>query len=227
MKNKIYNISIGVLSITSIVLATLDLKSSINTDVGTYLYVDKSILVIFWVDYLMRLYKSENKVYFITHNLFDLLAIIPFDSIFYFFRIFRVLRLLKLLKLLRVIGFIGKFQVKFKRFISTNGFIYLISITIGIILLGAGVYSVAEGVNYLDSVWWAVATITTVGYGDISPHTEIGRAVAIILMITGIGLIGSITSTVTAYFMNENDSTDSSEVKQELAEIKEMLKGMQ
>ncbi|CDX64447.1 Putative uncharacterized protein [Leuconostoc citreum] len=76
----------------------------------------------------------------------------------------------------------------------------------------------------MDSLWWAIATTTTVGYGDISPHTEVGRFVAIVLMIVGIGLIGSVTSTVTAYFVEEKKDETKSNVENELQELKNQVK---
>lgn len=221
---KFYNVSVLLLSAVSIFLALLDISNVININNPPFIYIDKSILVIFWIDYIVRFYKSDNKLRFFKENIFDLLAIIPFDSIFYFFRAFRVLRLIKLLRLIRIIGFAGKIQKNIKRFFKTNGFIYLIIITVILVLLGAEIYSVAESANYMDSLWWAIATTTTVGYGDISPHTEVGRFVAIVLMILGIGLIGSVTSTVTAYFVEEKKDEAKSNVETELQELKNQVK---
>lgn len=220
---KIYYVIIIILSFISITLALLDISNVINLNKTPYFYIDKSILVFFWIDYLTRLIQSKNKKKFFVTNLFDLLAIIPFDAMFYLFRIFRVIRLLKLLRLIRVVGFTGKVQKIIKRFFNTNGFIYLVIATIVLILTGAEIYSVAENSHYLDSLWWAIATTTTVGYGDISPHTAVGKLIAVILMILGIGLIGSVTSTVTAFFLEEKNSRETLELKQELVDIQKEL----
>lgn len=221
---KIYYPTILVLSIASIVLALLDISNVISINAYPYNYADKSILIFFWIDYLVRLFLSKDKKQFFKANIFDLLAIIPFDSIFYFFRAFRVLRVIKLLRLIRIVGFTGKIQKSIKRFFGTNGFIYLVITTIVLILIGAEIYSVAESVNYMNSLWWAIATTTTVGYGDISPHTEVGRFVAVALMILGIGLIGSVTSTVTAFFVDDKTDKDNDALKKELQDIKLELK---
>lgn len=220
---KIYYVTIIILSFISITLALLDISNVINLNKTPYFYIDKSILVLFWIDYLTRLIQSKNKKKFFVTNLFDLLAIIPFDAMFYLFRTFRVIRLLKLLRLIRVVGFTGKVQKIIKRFFNTNGFIYLVIATVVLILTGAEIYSVAENSHYLDSLWWAIATTTTVGYGDISPHTAVGKLIAVILMILGIGLIGSVTSTVTAFFLEEKNSRETLELKQELVDIQKEL----
>lgn len=220
---KFYYLSVLVLSLISILLALLDISNVINLNIAPFSYADRSILVFFWIDYIVRLFKSENKKKFLKDNIFDLLAIIPFDTIFYFFRAFRVLRVIKLLRLIRIVGFTGKIQKSVKRFFKTNGFMYLVIVTVILVLLGAEIYSVAENINYFDSIWWAIATTTTVGYGDISPHTEVGRFVAVILMLLGIGLIGSVTSTVTAFFVEEKNDSQNDKLEQELSDIKQEL----
>lgn len=58
--------------------------------------------------------------------------------------------------------------------------------------------------HFVDGIWWSIVTTTTVGYGDISPTTIIGRVVAIFLMIVGIGLVGMITGSITTFFIREN-----------------------
>ncbi len=73
------------------------------------------------------------------------------------------------------------------------------------IIISALVISYVEKMNYSDSLWWAFVTATTVGYGDISPKTHIGRFVAIFLMLIGIGTFGMITGTIATYFLNKQN----------------------
>ena len=61
--------------------------------------------------------------------------------------------------------------------------------------------------TFRDAVWWAIVTTTTVGYGDYTPVTPEGRAVAVVVMIVGVGLIGTISATVAAYFVNRKKTT--------------------
>ncbi len=67
-------------------------------------------------------------------------------------------------------------------------------------------------------MWWAIVTSTTVGYGDISPHTLVGRFAAVLLMLIGVGFIGILTSTITSYFAQE----DTSNFDKLYAEIKKL-----
>lgn len=210
-KRKIYEIIIAFLAMVSIALTTLDFSKVINISSYPWSSIDSSILIIFTIDYFSRLYLSKNKFHFFKSNIFDLLAIIPFGSMFSLFRfsrVFRVFRLLKIFKFVRLIGFVGKVQKNFKRFYRINSFIYLVWVCLAIMLVAATLYSISESVPWGEALWWAIVTSTTVGYGDISPHTIIGKVSAVLLMFVGVGFIGILTSTITAYFSSDNQSKD-------------------
>jgi voltage-gated potassium channel len=109
------------------------------------------------------------------------------------------------MKLSRLLVYIIRFTRRIKIFLNTNGFKYSLLITIVLISLGAVAISQFENMKFEDAIWWAFVTTTTVGYGDISPSSMPGRVIAVILMITGIGLIGSLTSTITSYFFLKHE----------------------
>lgn len=111
----------------------------------------------------------------------------------------------------RLIGITGKLSRNLNGFLKTNGFINVLYISIILILISATTYSVAENVPFVDALWWALVTTTTVGYGDISPSSSFGRIAAIMLMFLGIGFIGLLTSTITEFFNGEKKEQDTSE----------------
>lgn len=78
-------------------------------------------------------------------------------------------------------------------------------------------YCVSERVSFNTALWWSITTSTTVGYGDISPSTAIGKLAAIVDMLVGIGLIGMLTSSITNFFTRSNDDS----LSKEIAELKE------
>lgn len=139
-------------------------------------------------------------------NIFDLIAIIPFSSLFRIFRIARLIRILRFTRIFRMAVFFKKFHRLSKTFINKNGFIYIVFITTACILLGSvAVYFAESGRTidtFPDAVWWAFVTATTVGYGDISPESGIDRIIAAILMLTRIGFIGMLTGTIAIYFLS-------------------------
>ena len=77
--------------------------------------------------------------------------------------------------------------------------------------------------NYPDALWWAIVTVTTVGYGDRYPTTEGGRAVAVVLMLVGIGLIGVLTATVASVFVKEHTDANREEYQRGHADLGERL----
>ena len=77
--------------------------------------------------------------------------------------------------------------------------------------------------NYPDALWWAIVTVTTVGYGDRFPVTEGGRAVAVILMLVGIGLIGVLTATVASVFIKQHTDANKEEFKKGHADLGQQL----
>lgn len=225
-----YNLTIIGLAIFSVSLVILDTMSFININAFPFKEIDVLILLIFAVDYFGRFYWSENKNNFFKTNLFDLIAIIPFHSAFSVFRLARLFRITRLSRLsrlsrmsrlfrfTRMIGMICKATRHIRKFLQTNGFIYMMYVSGVILLIGATSYSIAENVHFVDSLWWAFVTSTTVGYGDISPTTAIGRLTAMFLMLTGIGIFGALTSTITSFFMNTNDQ----EIEKQKSEIHEL-----
>lgn len=110
------------------------------------------------------------------------------------------------MRVLRLVGLTGRI----KKILHTNGLIYLLYISLVFLIIGAVAYSLSEHVSLGESFWWAIATATTVGYGDISPHTIVGKIVALLLMIVGIGIIGMLTSSITTYFVKSDSDKDQS-----------------
>ena len=207
-----YDIVISTLAFIAIILCIIDLSEGLNS---WQIVLDNVILSVFVVDYGVRFYIAENKRHFIRHNICDLIAILPFHTVFRMFKLFRYGKALKLLKAPRMVAFLYRPMKKARMFLNTNGFKYIVLITAIMILAGGVLIQFAEGMTLSDGIWWAFVTATTVGYGDISPKTLYGRIIAMTLMLLGIGLIGTVTSTITSYFLYSGKKKD---VKDEVLE---------
>lgn len=202
-KRNIYEFVFCFLAIVSVILAIMDMIGGLTSILS---FIDYAIWIVFVLDYIIRLILSRKKLEFMKSNILDFIAILPFNSAFRAFRALKVLKVLKMTKLsktIRLFAILGRFTHKFKRFINTNGFKYMLLIAALFSLIGGALISVLENITFFDGIWWAFVTTTTVGYGDISPTSAGGRIVACILMIVGIGLVGSLTSTITSYFIRE------------------------
>lgn len=226
--NAAYQIFIVLLALLSIILVILDLCGKISLTSGALFWTDTIILIIFAIDYIVRFILAKEKWQFFKKNIFDLLSIIPFNSIFSFFRFARVFRIAKLAKLAKLSKFtklarltalFGRFGVRANKFLHTNGFIYVLYTSGVLILTSSFIMMYAEGKNFFDALWWSIVTVTTVGYGDISPATGIGRVMAIVLMIFGIGFISMLTGTITSFFANRATENRTESESKELEDI--------
>lgn len=208
-----YDVIITILALISVTLVFMDLFSVISIYDNPYRQIDLSILLVFWIDYLFRLFKSDNKFYFIKNHIVDLIAIIPFSPLFSLFRIAKIAQLIRAIRLIRVI------KNKVSIFLHTNGFIYVLYCSIVLIIFSSIVIMFVEDKSFADSLWWSIVTVTTVGYGDISPTSTVGRFVAVILMFFGIGFISMLTGAITTYFAKSAESDVNVELFKEIKKL--------
>ncbi|WP_236588159.1 ion transporter [Tumebacillus amylolyticus] len=159
--------------------------------------VDYCMIAFFGVEYLVRLWRSENPKKFMVSNWFDLIAMIPFDMHFQLARVMRLIRLIRILKASPLLWSVV--SSKQMRMIMIFMLVIVAWSSVGILLLESGHNRGIQ--DYGDAIWWAIVTMTTVGYGDVSPTTEGGRIIAVFLMFTGIGLIGTFTANLANHWV--------------------------
>jgi voltage-gated potassium channel len=143
----------------------------------------------------------------------------------------RLVRLARLLRLLRVGVIIGRALQAERRLTSGQAFRVVAIITVFIVVVAGAsqaTFDANEFPTIWDGVWWAVVTVTTVGYGDLYPKDVEGRIIGIFVMLLGIGFISVLTATVASRFIQTD--TDSDEVldtlrriQADVAELKERL----
>ncbi|MFC6294037.1 potassium channel family protein [Lactiplantibacillus daoliensis] len=192
-------------------------------DWQTEMRIANVLLALFAVDYFIRLAMAKDRKAFLIHAAFDLMGIIPMHPVFALFRLGRLARMIQYHHLFWRFGIDGKWTHDFHRFVYSTGFIYLFSISIAIIVLSALLFSVFEHQSLSNSLWWAVTTATTVGYGDETPHTPVGKIIAAALMFGGIGFIGLLTSTITDFFTTQTSQAISHETQKEQPDLTLLL----
>jgi voltage-gated potassium channel len=182
---------------------------------------------VFTVDYVARLYLAHERRQFIRGHPLDLLVIV--------LPMLRPLRALRLLRLARVGTLLGFAHRHAHRSLHARVGAYVAASTV--VLIGVAAVAMLDverrsedrNISSLpDALWWAVTTVTTVGYGDHYPTTGAGRLVAVGLMLVGIALLGVVTATVAAWFVSRLQDVQEAEERTEatltdvLAELREV-----
>ena len=158
--------------------------------------IDTLILIIFAAEYLIRLWSAENRIQYIFsfYSIIDLIAILPFFTGAIDVRFIRLLRWFRILRLIRYLD--RKFL--FKNVSTEDGAIFtrILFTLFAIIFVYSGlIYQVEHPVNpevfstFVDAMYFCIVTMTTVGFGDVTPISQIGRLLTVLMILTGIALI--------------------------------------
>lgn len=215
-------IGVILLSIISVMLESI---ASVKIVYGTFLKVIEWIITIaFTIEYIGRIFalKRPGKYIFSAYGIIDLLATLPtyIDLIFpgmHFLVSIRAIRFLRIFRILKLTRYVGASNQLVLALLKSRLKIavFLFNVVILCIILGTIMYMV-EGPNsgftsIPKSIYWTIVTLTTVGFGDITPVTALGQFIAMIIMIVGYGIIAVPTGLITAEFMsrekNVHDNT--------------------
>ncbi len=229
---KWFDIALMFLIIVSVLAVAIESLPGLSENTKHALYVLEWILTIFFtLEYVMRLYVVYRPIKYATsfYGVVDLLSIIPtYLSLFILhsnsLMIIRALRLLRVFRIFKLAAYTqsGNFLVKAIKESIPKIVFFLFFILITVCVFGSVMYLIEGGRedsafdSIPKSIYWAIVTITTVGYGDISPTTGLGQFIASFMMIIGYAIIAVPTGIVTSEMVTGRKEPD--EVQEVLAE---------
>ena len=198
--------------VLSIVVVMLDSVASIRAHYSDALTTAEwAFTFLFTIEYSLRLYavRRPSQYAFSFFGIVDLLAVIPtYASLILpggqYLVVIRVLRLLRIFRVLKLAKYLGEANLLLDALQASRRkiAIFMFAVLTIVVICGSIMYVIEGGENGFTSIprsiYWAVVTLTTVGYGDISPQTEFGQMVAAVIMILGYGIIAVPTGIVTA-----------------------------
>jgi len=207
---KIFDICLLVVILLSVLVVALESVNSFRAVfASTFFWAEVAFTILFTIEYILRIYSTPRplKYIFSFFGIVDLLAIVPtyltlLHSGAYALLIIRVLRLLRIARIFKLTRFIteGEVLTRALRASITKILVFLGAVSTVVVIVGAIMYLVEGPENGYDnipvSIYWTIVTLTTVGYGDIVPHTTLGKLLSSFVMIMGYGIIAVPTGIV-------------------------------
>jgi len=198
-----FDVFLIIMILLSVTAVMLDTVAGVNARYGEILYVAEWFFtIIFTIEYLVRLWVVKSPKQYATSffGLVDLLSIIPtYLSLIFtgaqYMLVIRILRILRVFRVLKLARYVGETDALMQALKNSRRkiLVFLYTILTLVIVFGALMYLIEGPENGVTSiprgVYWAIVTLTTVGYGDISPVTPLGQTLASIIMIMGYGII--------------------------------------
>ena len=201
-----YLVFMLILSIYAVVALAVSTFVKLSPDIHTILgYADTLVCAVFFVDFLFSLARAHDRGrYLVTWGWLDLLSSIPAVNVLRWGRGARILRVLRVLRGIKATKIVSEF-ILYRR--AHSAFLAALLVSLLLIVFSASAilqFESSPEANIRtpeDAVWWSIVTITTVGYGDKYPLSTEGRLIAVLLMTAGVGLFGTFSGFVAAWFL--------------------------
>lgn len=208
---KLFDVLLIIAILISVLMVMLDSVSVIQKSYGRFLYAAEWFFTIaFTIEYMLRLFSVGRPVLYARsfYGMVDLLAILPtYFSLLIpgsqYFLVIRLLRVLRIFRVLKLVQYLGEAKLLLAALRASRRkiVVFLFTVLTLVIIFGSLMYfmeSKESGFTSIPrSIYWAIVTLTTVGYGDISPKTGIGQFLAAVIMILGYAIIAIPTGIVT------------------------------
>ena len=200
---RVFDIVLIISILISVLTIILDSVTEINQQYSKALYIiDWVFTILFTVEYLLRIFCIHRPLKYITsfYGIIDLLSIVPsYIGLFIpgsrYLQVIRILRVLRIFRVLKLVQYVNQSNQLLNALSASRPkiAIFLFTISTLLVIFGSIMYLI-EGpengfTNIPVSIYWAVVTLTTVGFGDITPQTDLGRAISAVVMVIGYAII--------------------------------------
>lgn len=203
--------------IISVIAVALDSVVAIQKSVGNALFIaELCFTFLFTIEYLVRIWCHPHPWRYIRsfYGVVDLISILPTYFSFFvthanYLVVIRILRVLRIFRILRLMRYLSDANILMRSlWLSRRKILIFFSLVMAITTIFGSFMYIIEGpengfTSIPKSIYWAIVTVTTVGYGDISPHTVLGQTVASLAMILGYSIIAVPTGIITAELASE------------------------
>ncbi|MCB0688283.1 MAG: ion transporter [Saprospiraceae bacterium] len=215
---KYFDVGLFIFILVSIIVVLFESVESYRTSYQeTFRTIEWILTCIFLIEYILRLYCVRKPLHYALsfYGIIDLLAIMPSFLAFFITAgqsliVIRALRLLRIFRIFKLGSFMAQGNVIMESINQSKGKIavFLYFIVILVLIIGSMMYVIEGGKNQdfdsiPTSIYWAIVTLTTVGYGDITPVTNIGKFMSAVVMILGYAVIAVPTGIVSASMINQ------------------------
>ncbi len=202
------------LSVLAIILSSME---AVNSQYGIWLFrLEWLFTILFSVEYLMRIYCSPKPAHYVFsfYGLVDLLSVLPtYLALFFpganYWLVIRLLRVLRVFRVLKLVRYLSEANILLRSMYASRRkiFVFFMVVLVLSVIFGSLMFFV-EGAEHgftsiPRSIYWTIVTITTVGYGDITPQTAMGQVIATMAMLTGYSIIAIPTGIFTAEIARE------------------------
>ncbi len=215
---KNFDIALLVCILSSVLVVILESVQEINTEYHYLLIpLEWIFTIVFTIEYILRIYCTTNRLRYITSffGIIDLLSILPnYIALFYspahYSTLFRLLRLLRVFRILKLVRYIRDAHLLTESlYLARRRILLFFAAVMIIVTIFGGVMYVIEGPdngfeNIPESIYWAIVTVTTVGYGDISPKTPFGQMISSLAMLLGYAIIAIPTGIISAQMIDQS-----------------------
>ncbi|EJC6796618.1 ion transporter [Vibrio parahaemolyticus] len=215
-----FDIALIIAIISSLAVLVLDSIPSVRAEWAKELkYLEYTFTGLFTIEYLLRLYCSPKPVAYAKsfYGIVDLLAIIPTYLVLFFpsasfMGVIRALRVMRIFRILKLVRYLQESNILLRSLLMARRkiFIFFTTVAILVTIFGSLIFIVEGPENGFTSIpksiYWAIVTITTVGYGDLVPQTNLGKALASVTMLLGYSILAVPTGIFTAELHQEMQS---------------------